>query len=198
MHHPHSLSRLDYTLISKRLQVSDNDLDDVPVTPTDPQSPRQIPSSPPPSFRSRNSSPSSRRLLSHEDPITSDAERTLNDAFDDGSDSDGEGREGDDRQRLIRNTTARVTNDPRIVDDGGRPEIQRAVTSLPPSDAIGGHGANLRTYGSGAPSSNLSHSNDGVFANLNAKPERGEKIEEQPPVSPHLKSQVHLCRSLTP
>lgn len=29
----------------------------------------------------------------------------------------------------------------------------------------------------------LSSANDGVFANLNAKPERGEKVEEQPPVS---------------
>lgn len=28
----------------------------------------------------------------------------------------------------------------------------------------------------------FSSANDGVFANLNAKPERGEKTEEQPPV----------------
>lgn len=28
----------------------------------------------------------------------------------------------------------------------------------------------------------LTSANDGVFANLNAKPERGEKLEENPPV----------------
>ena len=32
------------------------------------------------------------------------------------------------------------------------------------------------------PYSSHSRSNDGVFANLDAKPERGEKLEEQPPV----------------
>lgn len=37
--------------------------------------------------------------------------------------------------------------------------------------------------------SHFTSANDGVFANLNAKPERGEKLEDHPPVrSPNLLS----------
>jgi hypothetical protein len=39
-----------------------------------------------------------------------------------------------------------------------------------------------RIYGSRGHNQYTS-ANDGVFANLNAKPERGEKLEEHPPVS---------------
>ena len=41
---------------------------------------------------------------------------------------------------------------------------------------------NFTTPASGG-SRQIAPSNDGVFANLNAKPERGEKNEDLPPVS---------------
>src|SRR4051812_27737821 len=70
-------------------QVSNNE-PDTPITP----------SSPPPSFRSRASSPTSRHLLADVSPV----DQNLADTFDaDGSDSDGE-NDGDDRQRLMRGT----------------------------------------------------------------------------------------------
>jgi hypothetical protein len=151
-------------------QVNAQDDDDTPITPT---SQNPIPSSPPPSFRSRTSSPSSRHLLS-EDPLTSEADQTLADTFDDGE-SDGED-DGDDRQRLMRGQpeSQSPTEEPsRNGVDGSRPPtIQRRVTELPvfaPPVAASG-----RVIGGGA--------NDGVFANLAAKPERGEKGEDHPPV----------------
>ena len=158
-------------------QVSENDQEDLPTTPEGHQASHAIPSSPPPSFRSRASSPSSRHLLSSEDPITSEAERTLADTFDDGTASDNESNDGDDRQRLMRGNPQ-----PANEDDESRPTLQRAVTELPsfPSSAPGTLAAPVRVYGGGARPS----SNDGVFANLSAKPEHGEKLEEQPPVSP--------------
>jgi hypothetical protein len=55
--------------------------------------------------------------------------------------------------------------------DENRPAAERRITAIPAfTPPTGG-----RVYGSGAAS-------DGVFANLSAKPERGEKIEEHPPV----------------
>lgn len=156
-------------------QVSENDQEDLPTTPEGHQASHAIPSSPPPSFRSRASSPSSRHLLSSEDPITSEAERTLADTFDDGTASDNESNDGDDRQRLMRGNPQ-----PTSEDDESRPTLQRAVTELPsfPASAPGTLAAPVRVYGGGARPS----SNDGVFANLSAKPEHGEKLEEQPPV----------------
>ena len=156
-------------------QVSENDQEDFPTTPEGHQASHTIPSSPPPSFRSRASSPSSRHLLSSEDPITSDAERTLADTFDDGSTSDNESNDGDDRQRLMRGNPQ-----PPGANDEERPTLQRAVTEFPTFDtpAPGTLAAPVRVYGGGARPS----SNDGVFANLSAKPEHGEKLEEQPPV----------------
>jgi hypothetical protein len=49
--------------------------------------------------------------------------------------------------------------------------ILRRVTQLP---IFGGSARSDRTYGAGQ--------NDGVFANLSAKPTRGEDLEEKPPV----------------
>lgn len=140
-----------------------------------------IPSSPPPSFRSRVSSPSSRHLLS-EDPITTEAERTLADTFDDGSDSDDDGHyEGDDRQRLMRANTHQPEPEQRVVHDGNGSNPPAAVTRLPVVAPPVSSNVPARTYTGAPPFSTFSHSNDGVFANLNAKPERGEKLEEQPP-----------------
>lgn len=144
------------------------------------------PSSPPPSFRSRASSPSSRRLLS-EDPVATEAERTLADTFDDGSESDEECQNnGDDRQRLMRSNTIQSNTDQRAVYDGDRPNLPRTVTRFPGGEVPPvAFNVPARPYTT-APPSSLSHSNDGVFANLNAKPERGEKLEEQPPVRPSI------------
>ena len=137
---------------------------------------QQSPASPPPSFRSRTSSPSSRRLLTSDDPIATDAERTLNDTFDDGSDSDGEGRGEDDRQRLMRSNTTASTAGSRSLHP-----VQPIPASQPAPEAP--RSVNLPAR---PPATNHSFSsfqnNDGVFANLSAKPERGEKTEEQPPV----------------
>ncbi|KAI9731416.1 MAG: hypothetical protein M1818_007806 [Claussenomyces sp. TS43310] len=149
-------------------RVSHHDEHDAgsPVTPTS-----STPSSPPPSFRSRTSSPSSRHAA---------VDATLADTFDaDGADSEEE-NDGDDRQRLMRGEPAASTTEDlstshsTISGDGARrpPVVERRVTHLPvfaPSTASTG-----RVYGGGSQS-------DGVFSNLNAKPDSGEKLEEHPP-----------------
>lgn len=131
------------------------------------------PTSPPPSFRSRASSPGSR----HDSVV----DQNLADTFDaDGSDSDEE-NDGDDRQRLMRGTPSssssinqagnETTSAPTTGD--GRPAVvERRVTHLPAFAPP----TNGRVYGGGSGS-------DGVFANLSAKPETGEKLEEHPPVN---------------
>ena len=164
-----------------RPQVSTNDKEVCQDTPQRLSNTDITPSSPPPSFRSRASSPSSRHLLS-EDPITTEAERTLADTFDDGSDSDDDGQnEGDDRQRLMRANTHESGSE-RVAHDGNGSNLTGAVTTLPVVVPPVSSNVPARTYTGAAPFSTFSHSNDGVFANLNAKPERGEKLEEQPPV----------------
>lgn len=152
-------------------QVAEHDDDDNTAnTSSSPQPPYPIPASPPPSFHSRASSPAaaSRRLLS-DDPLANDADGTLADTFDADSDDDDE---TDDRQRLMRGTP----EDQRDVDDGTlrpvRPGRQRSVTQLPVFNTTSPAGG--RIYGGGQ--------NDGVFANLSAKPTRGEDAEEKPPV----------------
>lgn len=165
------------------LQVSANDEDENPVSP--PSSPRNepTPNSPPPSFRSRASSPLSRHLLSTQDPVASEAERTLADTFDDGSDSDDEdNNNGDDRQRLMRANTVQSDTDQRVVHDGDRPSFPGIITRRPGTVSAVATSVPVRPNTGGAPYSSFAQ-NDGVFANLNAKPERGEKLEEQPPVS---------------
>lgn len=121
----------------------------------------------------------------------SDADRTLADTFDDGEGSAGESDgEGDDRQRLMR-ASASTTN---FTANGvqGPERMQRRVTELPTFISPANHcntntavtsstNVNLTRSG-GVPASAFSSSNDGVFANLDAKPEIGEKTEEQPPV----------------
>ncbi|KAG9192257.1 metal homeostatis protein bsd2 [Alternaria panax] len=123
------------------------------------------PASPPPSFHSRASSPNgtSRRLLS-EHPATIAEDRTLADTFDSDSDDDDDDNDGrDDRQRLMR-------GNPRTEDEPPAPGIQRRVTELPVFNTqVPSSG---RVYGGG---------NGGVWANLSAKPTRGEDAEEKPP-----------------
>ncbi|KAK2865217.1 hypothetical protein FQN49_003793 [Arthroderma sp. PD_2] len=137
-----------------------NEDDAVASHPTQP-----IPSSPPPSFHSRTPSPTSRRLLS-QDPLHSDADRTLADAFgdDDGQSDDEEGV--DDRQRLMRGSPANTTPDH---DSAEERQTRGDIQSRP----------NASTS---EPSRVIRGANDGVFANLSAKPERGgEKLDDLPP-----------------
>jgi hypothetical protein len=153
--------RIEGTTMLTSHQVSNNE-PDTPITP----------SSPPPSFRSRASSPTSRHLLSDASPV----DQNLADTFDaDGSDSDEE-NDGDDRQRLMRGTPASSTTEnaptpPTTESTPAPPPVERRPTYLPAFTPT-----TTRVYGGGSGS-------DGVFANLSAKPETGEKMEEHPPVS---------------
>lgn len=139
----------------------------------------------PSSFRSgsRSSSPSARRLF-HDDPQHNDDDQTLADAFGDEDESDND-NEPDDRQRLMRadpdfrappdngHTATASSSESRIdVQDPTQPGLLRRPTILP----------SFTTPASGA-SRQIASSNDGVFANLAAKPERGEKNDDLPPVS---------------
>ena len=84
------------------LQINPHDHED--DSPISLNSPHLNPSSPPPSFRSRASSPTTRRLLG-QDPLSTETDRDhLQDTFDDGDESDVE-NDGDDRQRLMRADT---------------------------------------------------------------------------------------------
>lgn len=152
-----------------------------------PQRSDHNPTSPPPSFRSgsRSSSPSSRRLL-HGDPQRNDDDQTLADAFGSENESDSD-EEPDDRQRLMR-----ANHDPQSPVDNGRAAATAASSSGPGNDgqdnprasALARRPTILPTFTpSSGGSRSVAISNDGVFANLAAKPERGEKNEDLPPVS---------------
>ena len=111
---------------------------------------------------------------------------TLADTFDaDGADSDEE-NDGDDRQRLMRGVQAFPTMEqpssvPATRNDPVQ-RIERRPTQLPVFTPT-----STRIYGGGSGS-------DGVFANLAAKPEAGEKMEEHPPVS-YSYSPIAICQS---
>jgi len=118
-----------------------------------------IPHSPPPSFRSRTSSP-----ILRNDPLRSDADTVLHDTFDSPSDDDAsdDDDEDADRRRLVRSDTAPSGNTQTTT----TPAVQRVVQPIPVTYSG-------RTIGGG----NV----DGVFANLSAKPTRGEEVDEKPP-----------------
>lgn len=135
------------------------------------------PNSPPPSFRSRNSSIASHQ---HRQPLISDTDRTLADTFESPSDDEPDDERHtrlDDRQRVMsgRPVTESADEDA-LVPLSGRPAVERRVTHLPvfaPATS-----ATVRRYGGN------NTVNDGVFANLSAKPQRGgEDVDEKPPVS---------------
>ncbi|KAI0402270.1 hypothetical protein F4802DRAFT_576527 [Xylaria palmicola] len=155
----------------ERVNTRDDDLN----TPPSPSSlrPQTIPSSPPPSFHSRASSADRRRQ---------NVDSDLADAFDtDGDDSDDE---PDDRQRLVRGNSfpiahATPTSSPPATTEPSATQYApgRQPTSSQPPTA--GHraqpiGGNSRVYGGGIQS-------DGVFSNMTARPERGEKVVEEAP-----------------
>ncbi|KAF2787348.1 hypothetical protein K505DRAFT_367435 [Melanomma pulvis-pyrius CBS 109.77] len=157
-------------------RIAEQDEDE--SSPLSSHPPYPIPNSPPPSFHSRASSPNaaSRRLLA-DDPLSNDADRTLADTFDspdDDDDSDDELGDGmDDRQRLMRGTpeTSHGSETTSESEVNPRAGIQRRVTQLPVFNTAAPTSG--RIYGGGQ--------NDGVWANLSAKPTRGEDAEEKPP-----------------
>jgi hypothetical protein len=108
-------------------------------------------------------------------------DRELADTFDaNDSDSDEE-NDGDDRQRLMRGTPSTSPPAEQVDSEPAAAPVvsqrpQRSNTELPSFvPTITG-----RVYGGGSGS-------DGVFANLSAKPESGEKLEEHPPAClPHM------------
>ena len=159
----------------------DDNIDDNHETPIRRTAPHSAPSSPPPSFRSHDSSPSFSGRLSHDDPLHNEEDQTLADTFDDGEASDNED-DGDDRQRLMRadsDAAAREAEQeqeqeqeqkPTTTTGAQRTSIQRRVTELPVFTR------------SPLPRQQPQGGNDGVFANLAAKPERGDTGDEKPPV----------------
>ena len=138
----------------------------------DNQCSQAAPYSAPPSFRSRASSSTS----DGRGNAFLDVETTLADTFDDGDVSGGEDDGRDVRQRLMRQPSTTRTIQSNTVDRPQGP--QRRIIETPqlvaPNPSMQVPGTTL--FGT------LSSSNDGVFANLDAKPESGEKLEEQPPV----------------
>lgn len=148
-------------------QVAAEEKDDAATT----DSPTTIPTSPPPSFRSRVSS----RRQSRDDEHQSEQERNMNDAFDAPSDDEDADEDTRDRRRLISGDTTPPSRDQDASAEGGdaqRPSIpQRRVTEIP-------------VFAPTAPSGRViggSQSNDGVWANLNAKPRPGDDVDEKPP-----------------
>jgi hypothetical protein len=133
------------------------------------QSPQAIPDSPPPSFRSRASS---RQRPSPDDAHRSEEERDLNEAFGAPSDDEDDGDDDTrDRRRLISSWPESPSEETAPAEAGdSRPTApQRRMTELPsftPSGRVVGGAAQV---------------NDGVFANLSAKPRPGEDLEEKPP-----------------
>ncbi|KAH0360734.1 hypothetical protein KCU65_g9195, partial [Aureobasidium melanogenum] len=132
-----------------------------------------IPNSPPPSFRSRNSS--RRNSAQHDHHHDEDADRDIDDAFaapsDDESEHDGPDA---DRRRLVQ------SNDRDSSPEAEAPQVQpprlgRRVTEINMFLPGGSRSTNNRVVGGG------SSANDGVFANISAKPTRGEELEEKPP-----------------
>jgi hypothetical protein len=149
-------------------QVAANDDDDSAQNSNSLSAQQWPPASPPPSFHSRPSSPSTRRLLA-EDPESTTEDRTLADTFDSDSDDDDDEDGRDDRQRLMRGNPQPDSDDDD--DNTPMPGIQRRVTELPVFNTQAPTSG--RVYGGG---------NGGVWANLSAKPTRGEDAEEKPPV----------------
>lgn len=146
-------------------QVATADADDHVAA----RSPPAIPNSPPPSFRSY---PSSRRP-SRDNLRRSEEERDLDNAFDAPSDDEEEDNSARDRRRLI------------IADRDASTPVE-ATTSFPSAAMAAPNSSSRPTYtpaSSSARALNNNQVNDGVFANLNAKPRAGDDVEEKPPVS---------------
>ena len=151
------------------IQVAAEDTDDHAITL--PHSRSDIPTSPPPSFRSRTSS----RRVSR-DEQESEEERNLNDAFDAPSDDEDEDGGPHDQRRLISgdHTTSPAANDD---EEGAGTTMQRPTAGQRRVTEIPVFAPTTTTAGSrSAPATN-----DGIWANLNAKPRAGDDVDEKPP-----------------
>lgn len=149
----------------ERVNTQDDE-PDTPIAPSSLRQPHSIPNSPPPSFHSRASSFERRRQ--NVDP-------TLADAFD--AEDDDSDDEPDDRQRLVRGNSFPISsNSSSQTSNGGdvRPPAPGGQTTQWSSSGTNPQHASSRVYGGGIQS-------DGVFSNMTARPERGEKIVEEAP-----------------
>ncbi|KAI1411593.1 hypothetical protein F5Y13DRAFT_165318 [Hypoxylon sp. FL1857] len=147
----------------ERVNTQDDE-PDTPIAPSSLRQPHSIPNSPPPSFHSRASSFERRRQ--NVDPALADAF----DAEDDDSDD-----EPDDRQRLVRGNSFPISSNSSQSPSGGdgRPSAPTGQAQFSSSGTNPQH-AGSRVYGGGIQS-------DGVFSNMMARPERGEKVVEEAP-----------------
>lgn len=145
------------------------------VAETDPQnlsstSPNDIhrstPSSPPPSFRSHDSSP---RTSTHLQQSEVEAERLLEDAF---GGPPSEDEDDDDNHHHRHPTTTSYDADVPSTTSQSEPLATSSHTRPATSDT--------RIHGGG------SGTRDGVFANISATSARDEEVDEKPPVSPLL------------
>ncbi|KAI5291154.1 hypothetical protein KEM54_006102 [Ascosphaera aggregata] len=202
-------------------RVDSDDVDDneqgIHLTP---QTPRNIPSSPPPSFHSRSPSPTEQQQQQQQPqhqwhrrhpstngqysavPNNDDVEQTLVDTFGADEDAEDDPHEPDDRQRLMRGDPSAppsssfasyaAAHDTAAALSGGSSSTQlqpNAESSF--LDRMRGRNASIFSAFSRSPAGNIAgrvmgggSTNDGVFANLSAKPERGnerEKAEDLPP-----------------
>ncbi|KAJ5168062.1 uncharacterized protein N7482_003656 [Penicillium canariense] len=143
------------------------------------------PTSPPPSFRSRSRSSSPSRRLLRGDPVHNDDDQTLADAFGDEDVSDDDD-EPDDRQRLMRanpDVGSPANYDQTESAASSSSEIRSNGQDQPPTSTLLRRPTILPSFTTPLPGGgrSVAQSNDGVFANLAAKPERGEKNEDLPP-----------------
>ena len=145
------------------LQINNQEDPDAPSTPN----------SPPPSFHSRASS-----LHRQNQPLISDEDRTLADTFDTPSDDEDDNEDSshhqlDDRQRVMSGRPNNSSSPSSPASPDARPGVVRQVTQLPVFPST-----------TSRPQSQNAPVNDGVFANLNAKPSRHDsetELDEKPP-----------------
>lgn len=188
IHHVLPLSNLTLPPI----QVAGHDDE---TTTTSPHRP-SVPSSPPPSFRSRASS-FAHHNTSESERLVSDADRTLADTFDapsdDDSSDDGRSRSHthrpDERQRAL---SARPGDNSTSSPEHASDTSPTTTTNPPTQPRRTTQLSSFFTPRSSATTRTNQAVNDGVFANLSAKPTRGEEADEKPPVShpsrPHTAS----------
>ncbi|EMD00027.1 hypothetical protein BAUCODRAFT_145352 [Baudoinia panamericana UAMH 10762] len=147
-----------------RVQVAADDVDEHAIAPN---INNDVPNSPPPSFRSRASS----GRPSYDDAHQSEEQRNLNEAFDAPSDDEDDEHNPHDQRRLISGPQSPNAETPTTDEAQQRPAVgARRVTEIPVFQPTAPSG---RVVGGG--------SNDGVWANLNAKPRAGDDLEEKPP-----------------
>ncbi|WPH04310.1 Hypothetical protein R9X50_00719900 [Acrodontium crateriforme] len=146
-------------------QVTDHDTDDHVAS----QPPVPIPNSPPPSFRSRASS----RRTSRENSRENEEAQDLNDAFDAPSDEEDDDQNSRDRRRLMPDNDSPTARSRAASDSSTQSERPtgplRATIQIPVFEPAAPSG---RAVGSAS---------DGVFANIAAKPQAGDDLEEKPP-----------------